>query len=217
MDGAGTDATGRGNDLTNSGASWVAGLIGQAADLEMTENDYLSRASTADINLGDEDFTIQYWIRAESWNALNSNVVDKLSGTTGYSSYVSAAGVPILYLNSGARATWGAALSTGVWYQVIAWHDAAGNQAGIVVNAGTPVTGAYAGGVTGHAGALNVGRYSGGLANVDGLLDMVAIWKRVLSGAERTQLYNGGVGLDYPFSVKGLPVIEHWHNTMYLR
>lgn len=33
----------------------------------------------------------------------------------------------------------------------------------------------------------------------DGRLDGIGIWKRVLTAQERTELYHGGVGLQYPF------------------
>lgn len=36
---------------------------------------------------------------------------------------------------------------------------------------------------------------------LDGKLDEVGIWNRELTGAEVTQLYNGGAGLTYPFTV----------------
>ena len=36
--------------------------------------------------------------------------------------------------------------------------------------------------------------------NMDGLIDEVGFWKRTLTSGERTQLYNSGNGLAYPFS-----------------
>jgi hypothetical protein len=33
-----------------------------------------------------------------------------------------------------------------------------------------------------------------------GLIDEVGIWSRALTGAEVTSLYNGGAGLQYPFT-----------------
>ena len=34
----------------------------------------------------------------------------------------------------------------------------------------------------------------------DGLIDEVGLWRRVLTPAERTTLYNCGAGLTYPFA-----------------
>jgi hypothetical protein len=48
--------------------------------------------------------------------------------------------------------------------------------------------------------AFGLGRNEDSLAWLDGRLDSVSIWKRMLTAAERTQLYNSGNGLDYPFA-----------------
>jgi hypothetical protein len=46
---------------------------------------------------------------------------------------------------------------------------------------------------------LTVGARSSGSGYFDGRVDEVGIWSRVLTASERTQLYNSGSGLTYPF------------------
>lgn len=45
-----------------------------------------------------------------------------------------------------------------------------------------------------------IGKWPGLNRNWFGYIDETAIWSRALSGAEVTELYNGGAGLEYPFS-----------------
>jgi hypothetical protein len=59
--------------------------------------------------------------------------------------------------------------------------------------------------------AVNIGR--GGVASPqyhDGRIDEVGIWKRVLTAAERTQLYNGGLGYTYPFTALTQGMAAYW-------
>jgi hypothetical protein len=160
---------------------------------------YLSRASTTDLNLGDEDFTFQVWIKPDV-NTGTRNIIDKLINPYLQYAVYMASGVPNLWLNGASRVAWGAALSSGTWYLIHAWHDAANNVVGIVVDAGTPVTASYSGGLSQSVQDFNLGRYAGGSSYVDGVLDEVAVWKRVLTSDDRTALYNGGSGLAYPFA-----------------
>ena len=83
----------------------------------------------------------------------------------------------------------------------MAWHDAASNTTNIQVNDGTVDSVSHSGGVyNGTAdfalGALFIGTPS---YHFDGLVDEVGFWKRVLTSQERTDLYNSGSGLEYPF------------------
>jgi hypothetical protein len=88
---------------------------------------------------------------------------------------------------------------TGTWYNVIAWHDAVNNQLGISVN-NVATTVAHSGGVRAGNAEVRIGSgETGGNEEWDGLIDEVGVWKRVLTAAERTQLYNGGAGITYPF------------------
>ena len=86
--------------------------------------------------------------------------------------------------------------SVGTWYMINAYHDSVNNIIGIAVNNGTPNTAAYSGGVRDGTAAFELGR-SGGGNYLNGRLDNVAVWKKVLSADQRTWLYNSGLGRRY--------------------
>jgi hypothetical protein len=96
-----------------------------------------------------------------------------------------------------AVSTTGAAVSTSTWYMVTMWHDATNNQIGIAVDAGSADTAARTTGVNDGTRVLELGRTEGGALYFDGMLAYWGMWRRVLSGAERTSLHNSGAGLPY--------------------
>ena len=59
------------------------------------------------------------------------------------------------------------------------------------------------------AGTLEVGGYSGSSSLFKGSIDEVGVWNRALSAADESALWNGGVGLQYPFPVTlGPPTVS---------
>jgi hypothetical protein len=62
-------------------------------------------------------------------------------------------------------------------------------------------TKSYSGGITVNTRDFTIGTQND-TANIfrwDGLIDEVGFWKRVLTSAERTELYNSGNGRDYAY------------------
>jgi RHS repeat-associated protein len=70
----------------------------------------------------------------------------------------------------------------------------------IQVNNGAVNNVAYSSGVFHGNLAFAIGGRSDGVATFNGRIDEVGFWKRVLSPAEISALYNAGVGCQYPFS-----------------
>jgi hypothetical protein len=96
----------------------------------------------------------------------------------------------------------GSPLAT-TWYYVVAWHDSTANTINIQINNGTPTSlshtlGVYASGT----GLFSIGSTGGTAAYMNGRIDEVSFWKRILTADERMTLYNSGNGLAYPFSVR---------------
>jgi len=92
------------------------------------------------------------------------------------------------------------AVSTGVWYFINAWHEAAANTCSIQVNDGAPNSANETAGenVADTAANLRIGAQDTTEASFfDGLIDEAAFYKRVLTAAERTWLYNSGAGRAY--------------------
>jgi hypothetical protein len=89
------------------------------------------------------------------------------------------------------------AVTTGTWYFVVAWYDPTANKAYLQINNGTPDEVAFSSGLNTGAVDLYLGSYRNVTGFLDGRIDEVGIWSRVLASDERTSLYNGGAGIGY--------------------
>lgn len=96
----------------------------------------------------------------------------------------------------------GSTLTAGTYYMATLVYD--GTNISIYLNAvsdATPVASAFSvNTITGAVFGLEINTSTN---YVTGHLDEVGFWSRALSGAEITQLYNGGIGLTYPFTTAG--------------
>ncbi len=177
------------------------GKIGNAADFESANNEYLEIADNPSLSFGDENMTIGVWVKLESF-ASNSQILGKwevdkheyridITVTTG---------IPRFMVRGGATehiVSWGAGLSLATWYFVTAWHDSVNDLIGICVNNGTPVTVAHSTGISDNSSVFRSGALSSGSGNYDGLIDEAFLYRRLLTADERTWLYNGGSGRTY--------------------
>lgn len=201
-----SDASGRGNTLTNNSATFGAGKIGTAAYFNATGSQFLSIADNADVSTGDADWTIGLW--AYSTAGADGIMVGKDNATAGNREYnirIASGGIQVDVYASGDTAntrTWGAGMTGGVWYCVVAWYDAAADTLGISVDDATPQTQSSIGPLQASGTApMNIGArdYSGAEGYWDGRIDDVNKWSRVLTAGERTEFYNTGTGKEYPF------------------
>jgi len=192
------------NTLTNTGpASFVAANVGNGVDITGAST-YLSIADNAALSTGDIDFTIQLWAKFDNLTATRG-VLGKcdnlgIGGDLEYVIYTTDTGFARLRLYNGSSFVTletTSPLSTATWYHIIGYYNAATNTAGLIVNDGTPVTGSYSPGPWDTGNSLYIGTDFPSVNPFDGIIDQVGIWKRVLSAAEITQLYNGGNGLSY--------------------
>jgi hypothetical protein len=80
------------------------------------------------------------------------------------------------------------------------------NRAKIYVN-GSNVTSSSGGTIQSstlsYSTYLNTGYLHGSGSFYNGYLDEVGVWSRALTSSEVTQLYNSGLGLQYPFTGNG--------------
>lgn len=93
------------------------------------------------------------------------------------------------------------ALATITWQMLCLQHDAAADTIGLSINGGAFTT-AATGNVAPYTGTedLKIGQLSGTVSRpFNGRAARVGAWKRKLSANEITRLYNGSVGLDFPF------------------
>lgn len=211
------------NTLTDNGPVGSAtGKLGLAASFSGITNYSLSRADNASLSTGDIDFTAQAWVYFTT--KTNYHVFAHKGWETGGSSnkewvlwYDQGADRFVFSVaKSGADTSVTAgnfgAPSINTWYLLHGWHDSINNQIGISVNAGTANTTTHTTGVNDGASNFEVGASSVQALWLSGRVDEVGFWKRVLSSQDRTDLYNSGAGLAYPFGAV-TRLMRRWRAT----
>lgn len=188
------------NDLADNGG--VTGTSGVATF--DGSNDYLNIASNASLQMGDIDFSIVYFFRASTVSNPRGHVakVSAASGAT-WEYYIRTNGTTLEF-NVGNGSTVGTATTTianNTWYFVVAVHDSVNNELrlyldGTLVSTVAWTTGALVGGGAFALGARPATSYAHFFG---GDLDEVGLWKRALTPAEITDLYNGGDGRNYTY------------------
>lgn len=206
-----TDSAGANTLTNNNSVTFSTGKIGNAGYFTLASSMSLSIASNAAVQTGDVDFTIAGWV----WvNGTTTQLIlakrGAGAGTSEYAIYLddSTARFTALVFRatdsavSRTAATFGAP-SANTWYCFIFWHDATADTLNISINDGATdsvgTTGALQAAST---GLFTIGKQdiSGGELYLDGRVDDVNIWKRVLTAGERTRFYAAGVGCEHPFS-----------------
>lgn len=195
------------NTLTdNNTVTSATGLFSTCASFASASSEYLSILDNAALSTGNIDFSIQAWV----------NLTTKVSNRVVVSKWGDSQNEYILYwdlpqdrwsfaVSSNLTAstvltgTNGGSPSAGTWYHLIAWHDAANDQIGICVNNGTPNTAVYSSGITDGTHFFAIGRNGDTTfpQYLNGSIDEVGFWKKVLTASERGQLYRNGAGLAY--------------------
>lgn len=209
------------NDLSESGGttSSTTGKISSAA-IFTASTQYLSPSSTSLCSFGDADFSIQIWVKLTTKSS-SQRVVSKFALSHGEYQIRYNAASDVFEFEVWSSAGYGGSgkvstssgISTGAWYHIIAYHDAAANQIGIVLNNGTPVTTSHSTGVYPVTIAFRLGDSVYGEAP-DAAFDELAFWSKVLTGGEISSLYNGGSGLAYPFTAAGVVVTPLQNRVM---
>lgn len=203
------DATGRGNDLSpvNTPGN-AAGKVGNGYAGVFANSTYLSLADSADLSMGDIDFTIACWVKFSEPVATTSGFITKWNDSANNREWflgkfssrfqfgISSNGTLETFRQA---TTFGAPLQN-TWYFIVAWHDSVANTINIQVNDGVVDSTAYALGGRDGTAAFRLGAYRDTAFNfLTGTIDEPGVWKRVLTVAERTALYNSGNGRTYPF------------------
>ncbi len=198
----------------NNTVTQAAGKLGSAAQFTAANSEYLQIASSSLLSMGNNDFTIAFWVYLDTvpvsdgrtlfskWqitgNLREYAVLCDWNGVnTRFRFYVSSDGTATTTLPADTLGT----PSAGQWYFVVAWHDATADTINIQVNNGTVDSTAHSTGVFNGSEPLQFGTL-GLFASYyhDGRLDSASLWRRVLTTGERTALYNSGSGLEYPFT-----------------
>jgi hypothetical protein len=197
------------NDLTdNNTVTSATGKVGDGASFARANSESLTIADNTDLSMGDVDFTIACWVYLADLNDYSALVTkDDAGANREYILYYDDAVSRISFgIWSGAGGAGNAEISgttfgtpsTATWHFVVARHDATANTISICVNDGGVNSTSHSGGAYNGSAQFALGRFGGGLYH-NGRMDEVGIWKRALSGAEITELYNAGSGRDYTY------------------
>lgn len=187
---------------------FAAGIVGQAADFESGSSQWAEISDQAAVSVGDIDFTIAVWVKPESLPSQPA-IVTKEDNVKEYRVDLDGSNRPrFILFDSGngviaqAIATTFGSLSAGSEYLIIAEHDVTNNKARIGVNGGTMDEVATSGAPHDGSAKFRFGARGAPGSEVnflDGLVDEVGLWKRLLASDEKTELYNSGSGITYPF------------------
>jgi hypothetical protein len=207
------DATGRGNDLTsNNTVASGSGLLGNAADFEFNNAEFLALNDNADVSLGNFDFWIQLWFWRES-------AIPDFPMFYGKGGFATAAQTEIhigldiatvvrlrVRISNGTTLTTftgTTAINLATWYRVLVIHDATNDRLKVWLNNVLEIDAPYSNGCWDSTRSLQIGCLnSSGSVCFDGLIDEVTLGKfGVPTDAEAGILYNGGTPLPYPFKM----------------
>jgi hypothetical protein len=197
-DGTGSDA---GFQSTSDGAWSVHPALAFGSRQFTTANsEYFNIASNSNLQTGATDFAFSMWVYPDTSTG-GMTLVSKYTGSTGTSEYyvelnTSLKVVVRLSAASEEVVTSSGSLTEDAWNHVVVEHDN-GTGIRVTINGGVTETLALTGGNTEETVDFRVGSRSGSSVFLNGRLSRLGFWKKVLSSAELTQLYNDGVGLAY--------------------
>lgn len=196
-----TDASGNGFTLTNNGTvTYSTGKINNGAVFNNTTGKNLDYNGNLGFNGSTGTRTWMAWVNVSSFSA-TGYILDNTT-TTGadrrfilYSDSDSK-----IHMYAGTNEVLTPALSTSTWYYIVVTQN--GTTWELFLNGSSQGT-TTMGTATFGDNSFRIGEsYAGGGAGKS-TNDIVTIWDRVLTGTEITNLYNGGSGIQYPFSAGG--------------
>lgn len=190
------------NTVTSTAGVSASLYTGPSAQFTSANSESLTVADSASISTGDIDFTLAGWVYFDSQSG-EGVLVSKQTDTSTREfllRYDNSTDKIVFDVYNGSGTSVGSVsttstISSKAWYFVLAWHDSTANTVNIAINNGTADSSATSGSPTDTSADLKLGaRNSTPTAFLDGRLDEVAYWKRLLTTAEKTGLYNSGFG-----------------------
>jgi hypothetical protein len=205
------------NDLTQNGTGGVdqaTGKVGNAADFERGDSDYLSITDASQSGLDiTGDISVSFWMKLESapafdtiYSILNKRNTGSSNGgyQIQYTHFPSNTDTLQIVFYDGSSNTSSVAaldlnLSTATWYHLVITIDVSAPDIKVYLDGSDQsfsmsLTDATA--IGDNAEEFRIGRTAAG-DYFDGQIDEVGIWSKVLTSGEVTDLYNSGSGLPY--------------------
>ncbi len=211
------DSSGNGLDLTLNGtigqAAGIAG-VGNSRSFSGSAGNYFSHVDTANLQFGSpqpNEWTFAIWVYISD-NSIQNSIASKDGATSGHREllavYLSAVFRVYVFratddpTNANA-ATFGA-VTNNTWHLYLAQYDRTANHLlkisidggafdSFDLGVGNPQTSST------EPFIIGADLYAGSETYFGGRLQRAAKWSRVLSAAEITELYNGGLGKSCPY------------------
>lgn len=201
------DSIGASHLTQHNAPAQVAGKVANCASFVSASSQYLDSAAAA-LDCGDIDFTIACWAWFDAISSTPRSIISKMTATAttwdgynlgwngGHVRWAVGNGTVLVTIDGGVVAIAG-------WHFIVVKHNSVANTIEIQIDNGAPVIGATGVAFPNDA-ASNfcvgsmflsmgvVGRY------LDGDVDEIGFWKRILSYEEIDYLYNAGVGRTTP-------------------
>lgn len=168
---------------------YTTGKLGQAAENSSGAGSNYVAVSGVTVT---GDFSVSAWVNVDTYPVSGGTLFGQESGFTGF--YINGPTNKIAFYNGGFQdGTTSVPLDT--WTHVLVTYNSATTTFTFYVNgvtAGTQVSALASWTPVDMLGLA-------GNAGLDGSLDEVAVWSRVLTAGEIAAVYNSGSGLAYPF------------------
>ena len=201
-DGTANDALGTYNGTLVNGATYGVGKIGQGFSLDGV-NDYVNMGNVLDFN-GLTPFSFSFWINPT--NLSNKAFIGKWTGNRGYLFFLVDGKLRIALSNNVytdlLRVETVSLLSLGM-QNIVVTYDGSRTPSGIIITINnailthTTLNNTLVSSIS-TAANLTIGVAPSGLNYYGGISDEIGVWNRVLTVAEKTELYNSGAGKQYP-------------------
>jgi len=199
------DSHGSNNLADNNTVTAADGITPRVRQFTRINTEYFEKADNTDLSTGDIDFSLAGWVYLDS-KPSNETFVAKYSTSNGEREFrvfydVSADRFVFNVSHDGTYQAPATAVAdslgspaSGQWYFIVAQHDSTANTLSLQANDGPVDVTSWSSGVYDSISPLQVGRRAIG-DYMAGKLSRWGFWKRTLTTAERTALYNDGRGL----------------------
>lgn len=190
------DSVGTNHLTDNNTVTQSAGKVGNAGQFTAANLESLSVADNASLRVTGVDFTVAGWFWFDA---------------TGLATIYNKGGTWTLFTRTN-QIEWRVfdgsfftaikayAQAANTWYFMLCDYNAATKTASADVNnSGTPATIVSANPLADDVGLFSIGLTQAGFGYLNGRADEFGFWKRLLTPAEKAQLYNSGSGRTYPF------------------
>jgi hypothetical protein len=185
-------------DLTdNNTVGSAAGKSSLAASFTLEDAETLSASY---VRAADAAFSVSFWYKPPTYTVSDKFLLTDPEDAFSVVVRSSTGRTKVAINQNDISVQWAAASIPTVnqWHFLVAWHDPVANTITISIdNVSSSSTASTGGTPLGAGTALSLGGNPGVGGYFTGFIDEVAVWEKVLTSGERTDLYSAGAGLFY--------------------